>query len=745
MSFDTRTVTLRARTMLGPAIEVDRDAGVIRNVAVITAGVTKISGNGAQPFDVDATTLQQVADAINSNEIGIKSRMTHPEVAGLGDDINLRVGYVRNARVDGEAVRADVHFHDPSGTAALTLMSIAEQDPKSAGLSLVDLDAAVEPNDLADTGMVLRVVDIDAIDWVGEPAANPAGMLSAKPSANVQHNDQITLQKGAAMNEKQMEFLREIGLPEGATEQQISEFVDALSDEQRAQLEALREVPQPRQDEEAVAAAGDKDEDMPAMAASAKPDKGREGVALSQEQFDERIRAARKAERQREREIRNIALRCGYDENWIAKHVDNETDIQEVRRVALANLKREPHDMPTHRIQVGADHNRDTLNQAVQDAIMLRAGVRNFVEFDAENGVALSADNRPITRRAHERANDFRGHSIIEMGRRFLVALGYRDADRMNKAQLASLLMSRTQLEAKLSGTFLAQSTGDFPFLLADSMGKVLRGEYALAPHTWSRWTRRTTAPDFKDIKAIQLSEAADLVVIPEGDDYEYASLSESRETYALETQGKGLKFTRQMLINDDLSAFDRVPRLMGRAAARAVESAVISILTTNAALSDGIALFNASHNNVTTGALSVTALGEARAAMRKQTALGSDDPLELTPRYLIVPESISTDAQQLIASTVDPAKSNATPNPFSNQMEVLPSARLDTDDTAQYYLAADPSEIDTVEVAFLEGEETPVVEEESAFDNDVRKVKVRHTFKPKAIDFRGLVRSSGA
>jgi hypothetical protein len=726
------------RTIIGASLDIDREAGVIKGVAVITGGVTKVSANGQQ-FDVDAIALQQVADAINASEVGVKSRMTHPEIEG-GDELPMRLGYIRNARVDGNIVRADMHFHNATSSEAITLMSIAETDPGSCGLSIVDNDATLEQVAGTETGIALRVDRIDAVDWVGEPAANPAGLLSARTT--------ILLLGAMTMTDDQKSYLHAQGLPYDASDEQTAAFIEALSDDQKAQFAALKDSPVVEAaadaaegagaatDEPVAASTGEEEEEKPTpVAASAQTTAKPDAVAL----------AAARAERGRVLEIQAIALKCGHDNQWTKKHIDEGTDIGEVRRIALANIKREPNDMPTSTVKVGADLNRDSLNQAVQDAIMLRAGVRQLVKTDESGVIMLSADRRPQVRDAHERANDFRGRTIVEMGRCVLLSLGYHQADRMSRPALASLLMNKSRLRDVLGGVFLAQSTGDFPFLLADTMGKVLRAEYALAPHTWNLWCRRHTAPDFKEIKAIQLSEAADLEVIPEGDEYTYASLTEGQEKYALQTHGKGLKFTRQSLINDDLDAFNRVPRKLGTAAMRAVETEAVSILTANANLADGQPLFSTAHTNLSTGALTVASLGIARALMRRQTALGSSDPLELTPQYLMVPETIYTTAAQLVSSTVDPAKQNATPNPFANQLQVIPSARLDLDNTAQWYLLADTNQIDTVEMAFLEGEEAPVVEEEDEFDTDARKLKVRHTFRAKAIDFRGMVRSSGA
>ena len=736
-------VLLRTAINDGGSIEVDREAGVIKGVSVIAICTTKPSANGCDPFDIDATTLEQVAAAINATPVGVKSRITHPEVSGE-DDLPRRKGYIRNARIDGEAVRADMHFHSPTDPDAITLMDIAEQDPTSCGLSIKDDQAVVEPLETTPTGLVLRIDKLDAVDWVGEPAANPRGMLSAKRRGVRLNTESQT------MNQKQRDFLSAAGLPFDATDQQIADFIAALDETQRAQFNALKDPPvvENAVDEvegEAAPAAVEETEPIAAMEGDEEDEEKPAGVAASA--VNKQVKLALKAERARTAEIRRIALKCGYDQAWVDKQINADTPIDRVRQIALDGIQRDPKNMPTSRVSVGRDLNRDTLDQAVQDAVLLHGsrGTHRFVEFDDAGGIMLGADNRPRTRRPHERANELRSHSLLDIGRRYLVALGYRQADRMARPQLASLLLNRNGLASALNGVYLAHASGDFPYLLADAMGKILRAEYALAPATWPLWCNRTTAPDFKQIKKLQLSEAADLVLVPEGDEYEFGTLSESREVYALSSYGKGLNFTRQAMINDDLDAFGRVPKMLGQAAARKVEGLAVAVLTANAVMGDSVALFATAHANLTTGTLSVASLGSARATMRKQTALGSSDPLDLMPRYLIVPEILFTTASQLVSSTVDPAKSNATPNPFANQLQVISSPRLDSTSTTQWYLAADPGQIDTVDVCFLEGQESPLVEEENEFSTGALQLKVTQDTVAKAIDHRGLVRSSGA
>jgi hypothetical protein len=737
---------LRTAIGAGGSIEVDREAGVIKGVSVITIGTTKVSGNGVEPFDVDATTLEQVAAALNGAPIGVKSRITHPEILGE-DDLPYRKGYMRNARIDGDVVRADMYFHNPADPDAIKLMDIAENDPTSCGLSIIDDTAAIEPDPSTPTGHVLRIDKLDAVDWVGTPAANPRGMLSAQRRIVRLSTESQT------MNQKQRDFLSAAGLPYDATDQQIADFIAALDETQRAQFNALKDPPVVEnavaqvEGEAAPAAPETPAEEQPVAEAEGdlEDEEKPQGVAASA--VSKQVKLALQAERARTAEIRRIALKCGYDQAWVDKQINADTPIDRVRQIALDGIQRDPKNMPTSRVSVGRDLNRDTLDQAVQDAVLLHGsrGTHRFVEFDEAGGIMLGADRRPRVRQPHARAQELRSHSLLDIGRRYLVALGYHQADRMARPQLASLLLNRNALNSALSGVYLAHATGDFPYLLADAMGKILRAEYALAPATWPLWCNRTTAPDFKQIKKLQLSEAADLVLVPEGDEYQFGTLSESREVYALSSYGKGLNFTRQAMINDDLDAFARVPRMLGQAAARKVEGLAVAVLTANAQMADSVALFATAHANLVTGTLSVSSLGGARAAMRKQTALGSSDPLDLMPKYLIVPEILFTTASQLVSSAVDPALNNATPNPFANQLQVISSPRLDTTSTTQWYLAADPGQVDTVDVCFLEGQEAPLVEEENEFSTGALQLKVTQDAVAKAIDWRGLVRSSGS
>jgi hypothetical protein len=184
---------------------------------------------------------------------------------------------------------------------------------------------------------------------------------------------------------------------------------------------------------------------------------------------------------------------------------------------------------------------------------------------------------------------------------------------------------------------------------------------------------------------------------------------------------------TRQAIINDDLTAFTDIPRKMGRAAARTVGDLVFSILTSNPTMSDGVALFHASHNNLAGSGAAITAasVGAGRTAMRTQK--DGKATLNIRPSFLLVPAALEDTAQVLMTSETDPSKTNSrVPNPVRNAAEVIVDARLEAASTIAWYLAADPSVFDTIEVGYLDGIAAPFLDQQDGWTIDGVEYKVR-------------------
>lgn len=77
--------------------------------------------------------------------------------------------------------------------------------------------------------------------------------------------------------------------------------------------------------------------------------------------------------------------------------------------------------------------------------------------------------------------------------------------------------------------------------------------------------------------------------------------------------------------------------------------------------------------------------------------------------------------------------------------LEPIVEPILDANSATAWYLAAQNSQVDTVEYAYLEGAEGPVIDSEVGFDIDGMSLRARLDFVAKVIDWRGLRRNPGA
>jgi len=345
----------------------------------------------------------------------------------------------------------------------------------------------------------------------------------------------------------------------------------------------------------------------------------------------------------------------------------------------------------------------------------------------------------PKTNELDEKGRAFRGLSLVEMGREYLESVGISSKN-LTRHEVATKLLSRNT-QIKVRGGF--QGTSDFTEILANVANKTLRDAYGRAPQTFRPWTRQSFAPDFKTMKRAALGDGPALKKVTEHGEYKHGKFSEKAESYALATYGVIVPFTRQAIINDDLGAFDRVVTALGLNAAGLESDIVYAILTANAAMADGVALFYSTHGNLgTAGPVSETTLSEMRKLGRKQT--GPDgQKLNIAYRYLIVPVKQETTAQKAIAQIVAATTSNV--NIFAGAYQVIAEPRLDDTSENHWYAAAEPGIVDTIEYAYLEGNESVQFEEEVDFDTDGILMKARHDFGAKAIDHRGLFKNPSA
>lgn len=288
-------------------------------------------------------------------------------------------------------------------------------------------------------------------------------------------------------------------------------------------------------------------------------------------------------------------------------------------------------------------------------------------------------------------------------------------------------------------------SPGDFTTILADVANKAMLRGYEEAEETFQEWTVEGSVSDFKPTKRVDLDTFPSLRAVEDGAEYKYATVGDHGETITIATYGELFNISRQTIINDDLGAFTRVPQKMGRAAIRTVGNLAYAVLTDNANMSDGTALFHADHNNLagSGAAPSVTSFNAAFEAMMKQKDRSENaHALNIVPRYGLFPVGLRSQAMQVLESEHDPAKTSRSANTARNMVTPIIDARLTG---TAWYFVADPSRIDTVEVSYLDGNSAPFLDQMETWTRDGASFKVRIDAGVKALAWQGLYKDGGA
>lgn len=351
----------------------------------------------------------------------------------------------------------------------------------------------------------------------------------------------------------------------------------------------------------------------------------------------------------------------------------------------------------------------DKFRAAAQDAVLMAVGIP-------------VADAAPG-------ANELRGHSMVELARESLQREGLKAnfGDNMELARAA------------------INSTSTFPAIMSNLANKSVMVGFNEAETTYQIWAGKGSNRDFKEAARYALSEAGNLELVPEGGQFKQDSLGEASARTKVATYGKLFSLTRQAIINDDLGLFSKIATKYGSAAKRLVNKMVYAQLTGNVKMQDDVALFDSKHGNVagTGEALSVKAIAKAITAMRRQKGITEEAILNITPKYLVVPPELEMTAYQIVNSTaaVDGVNSGVI-NPYKGRFIVVSDAEL-TDPDA-WYLVADATQHDTIDVTYLNGVETPRLETRQGFDVDGIEYKVAFDVGVDAIDFRGLYKNAG-
>lgn len=472
-----------------------------------------------------------------------------------------------------------------------------------------------------------------------------------------------------------------------------------------------------------------------------------------EEMIEKSVQRALNSDRKRRKEIVALCTAAKIERSFADNLCDNGVDLENARHQILEKLimARQPLGASAGRDRIEVTRSGDDkFNEAMRDGLLQRAF----------SGAGLRRG--PFeNRKPAEGAEEFRNFGLKRMAEKCLQRAGV-NTDRMSDRDIALAALGSPSVCQRFGIERSYHTSGSFSNLLLDAANKTLLASYEEAPQTYQAWVR--TAPavaDFKNINRIRFSESPDLEVVPEAAPYREQQYTDSKESYRVEKYGAVFSVSWETVVNDDLDAISRVPAMHGNAARRKVNKVCYNVLTANPTMGDGFSLFSASHASGSnfanaSAAPSVSTLNSAFAAMMKQTGLRSDVIINVNPRFLIVPVALSATALQLVGSLSDPLAGGSSTTGNSNTLniygpngvrplQVIVEPVLDAYSTTAWFLASDYASVDTVEVSYLQGEESPVLEQEWDFLTDCYKYKIRQTFGVAPIDWRGLYKYHNA
>ena len=390
-------------------------------------------------------------------------------------------------------------------------------------------------------------------------------------------------------------------------------------------------------------------------------------------------------------------------------------------------LKAMRQDRPQADVHLSVSHNRgrDHDIKTLEAALCLRAGIN-------EDVLLKSYGEQVLELAWHDR--DMRLQHLFE-----------------ECARLESIATPRTFCNDTIRAAF---STLSLPGILNNVANKKLLKSFQAQPVVATKLCSEGELNDFKESQRYRLTDVGDLEPIAPDGELKHGSLTEDKATNQLGTFGKIFSLTRQMIYNDDLGGFLKVPEGMGARAARKVDQLFFLRL-----LANPNSLFSTAHKNYLAGA--DTALSADSLTLAVQMFLDQTDadgqPINVSPKFLLVPTALKMTARELLNSTFYFATGSTdkrripTYNALADEdIEVVSSPYLSNSNYAGYstkawYLFADPSIVDTFEIGYLKGRRTPTVEKgETDFDTLGIKFRVYFDLGVREQDYRGMIKSKG-
>ncbi len=299
-------------------------------------------------------------------------------------------------------------------------------------------------------------------------------------------------------------------------------------------------------------------------------------------------------------------------------------------------------------------------------------------------------------------------------------------------------------------GIEAALSTIDISGLISNVANKFLLEGFFSVERTWRNICAVRNVSDFKTVTSYRLIGKDQYELVAPGGELKHGTLGNEQYTNKADTYGLVLSIDRRDMINDDLGAITTVPRKLGRGSGLKINDVFWTTFLANSAF------FTVGNKNYLTGtdtALSIDGLTKAEVGFMDQTD-SDGKPVGIMPAIALVPTALSAIGSQLYKSlelrdtTANAKFPIANPHQGKFRVEVssyLGNAQYTGNSAKAWYLLAEPTDLPVIEVAFLNGQESPTIETAEADFNQLGvQMRGYHDFGVALQDPRGGVKSKG-
>lgn len=315
-----------------------------------------------------------------------------------------------------------------------------------------------------------------------------------------------------------------------------------------------------------------------------------------------------------------------------------------------------------------------------------------------------------------------------------------------------------------------AMSTSDFPLYFTDSLDRQVYGAYMATEPTWKNYARAATVVDFRKVKRFASNGIrGQLSKVKELEEHKRRGASIDEYEYSVDKYEAGFGLSWEMMINDDLDLFMRLPQDLAQSAIDSEELFVTNLFCgPNGPLAS---FYSSGNNNLLTGNPPLTRSSlQAAITLLTRRVDANGMPIAVKSVRLVVGPGLALAAQEIIEATEyrsvgpDGSVTIIRGNGVAANLGVdinffIPTVATSSNADTSWWLFADPNSArPALEFGRLRGYEAPALYEKLpdmqrvgggavpwSFNHSAAEKKIVHVYGGVQIDSRMSISSNGS